>query len=54
MFHCDRSLQERQRVPEEVLDAVRLPDALHRHRLLLHRHLLQGPPEQEERPVTHG
>ena len=52
-FNCCR-FQEEQRVAEEVPDAVRLLDALHRHRLLLLGHLLQGQAEQEERTVAHG
>ena len=46
-------LQEGRRVAQEVPDAAGLPDAVPRHHLLLLGHLLQGPPEQEERPAAH-
>ena len=46
-------MQERRELSEEVPDDAGLPDAVHRHHLLLLGHLLQGPPEQEERPAAH-
>ena len=47
------SFQEGRELAEKVPDDAGLPDAVHRHHLLLLGHLLQGPPEQEERPATH-
>ena len=46
-------LQEGRELSEEVPDDAGLPDAVHRHHLLLLGHLLQGPPEQKERPAAH-
>ena len=52
VLNINPNLQEGRELPEEVPDAAGLPDAVHRHHLLLLRHLPQGAPEQEERPAA--